>query len=150
MPPYEELFESGKGFTDPSQARRFVDETHVDWLSVAVGNVHGAISKARRTQKKLSARLNIERLDELRRAAGVPLVLHGGTGIPRRYVLDAVKHGIAKINVATAIRQPYENLLGSSRGNAEQVVYDTVCRILREEFGVANSAELLNPAGETS
>ncbi len=44
--PYDELFASGKGFTDPGQAQRFVRETGVDWLSVAIGNIHGAISVA--------------------------------------------------------------------------------------------------------
>jgi len=145
MPPYEELFASGKGFTDPSEARRFVDETRVDWLSVAVGSVRGAISAARRTQKKLAARINIEHFEKLRQATGVPLVLHGGTGIPRQYVLDAVRHGIAKINVATAIRQPYEALRGSSQGKAEAAVYDTVRQIVREELAIENSVDLLDP-----
>jgi len=146
MPPYEELFANGKGFTDPLDARRFVEETRVDWLSVAVGSVHGAISAAR-SKKKLAARINIEHLEKLRQAAGVPLVLHGGTGIPRHYVLDAIRHGIAKINVATAIRQPYEAQRGSSTEKAEIAVYETVRRIVREEFAIENSADLLNPCG---
>ena len=145
MPPYEELFATGKGFTDPDDARRFVKETQVDWLSVAVGSVHGAISAAARTQKKLAARINIGHLEKLRRAAGVPLVLHGGTGIPRHYVLDAIKHGIAKINVATAIRQPYEALLGSSQEKAETAVYDTVRQMVREEFDIENSVDVFEP-----
>ncbi|MHC4887779.1 MAG: class II fructose-bisphosphate aldolase, partial [Planctomycetota bacterium] len=62
MPPYEELFASGKGFTDVEEATRFVRETGVDWLSVSIGNVHGAISAATRGEKKITARLNIERL----------------------------------------------------------------------------------------
>ena len=46
LPPYEELFASGKGFTDPGEARRFVEESGADWLSVAFGNIHGAVSAA--------------------------------------------------------------------------------------------------------
>ena len=53
LPPYDELFESGKGFTDVAQAQRFVAETECDWLSVAVGNVYGPISKAFKDQKKV-------------------------------------------------------------------------------------------------
>ena len=44
LPPYEELFASGLGFTDPAEAKRFVEETGCDWLSVAIGNIHGAIA----------------------------------------------------------------------------------------------------------
>ena len=59
LPPYEELFASGKGFTSPEEAKRFVMETETDWLSVAIGNIHGAISAATRAEKKIEARLAI-------------------------------------------------------------------------------------------
>ena len=55
MPPYEELFASGKGFTDVAEAKRFVQETGCDWLSVAVGSVHGAIAAGRRIRAKPAA-----------------------------------------------------------------------------------------------
>ena len=51
------------------------------WLSVAIGNIHGAISGVEKSQKKVAARLNIERLKAIDKRTGVPLVLHGGTGI---------------------------------------------------------------------
>jgi fructose-bisphosphate aldolase, class II len=54
VPSYEELFESGYGFTDIKEANRFVKETNVDWLSVAFGNIHGAISKAKKVEKNCS------------------------------------------------------------------------------------------------
>ena len=146
MPPYEELFASGKGFTDPGEARRFVRETGVDWLSVAVGSVHGAITAARRSEKKVAARLNIAHLDKVREAAGIPLVLHGGTGIPREYILDGIRHGIAKINIATATRQPYEARRGQSVEKAQAAVYQTVRGIIRTELNVEGSAEVLNPS----
>ncbi|NQU75052.1 MAG: class II fructose-bisphosphate aldolase [Planctomycetes bacterium] len=101
LPPYEELYATGKGFTDPGEAGRFVKETNVDWLSVAIGNVHGAISGAAMSQKKVSARLNIEHLDRLSQAASIPLVLHGGSGIGRQFQLEAFRHGMAKINICT-------------------------------------------------
>ena len=134
LPSYEELFASGKGFTDPQEAARFVRATGVDWLSVAVGSVHGAISAATRHEKKIAARLNIEHLEKIRGAAGIPLVLHGGTGIRKECVLDAVRHGIAKINIATATRQPYELLMQSSIPQAQQAVYDAAVKVLREDL----------------
>jgi hypothetical protein len=57
LPPYEELFRSGRGFTRPDEAARFVKESGCDWLSVAIGNIHGAVGDATKNQKKLEARL---------------------------------------------------------------------------------------------
>lgn len=140
LPPYEELFASGQGFTDPEEARRFVRETGVDWLSVAVGSVHGAIGSATRHQKKVEARLHIGHLERLREAAGVPLVLHGGTGIRKEYVMQSIRHGIAKINVATAIRQPYEAAAGRSREAAADAVYEATRRVIREDLEAEGTA----------
>lgn len=114
MPPYEELFASGKGFTDPAEAGRFVRETGVSWLSVSVGNIHGAITGSARDQAKVNARLNIDHLITLKEATGVPLVLHGGSGIQRDYILEAIKNGLTKLNIGTDIRQAYEKALRST------------------------------------
>jgi len=46
LPPYEEMFRSGQGSTDPREAARFVRESDCDWLSVAIGNIHGRIGEA--------------------------------------------------------------------------------------------------------
>jgi ketose-bisphosphate aldolase len=145
MPPYEEIFASGRGFTDPDEARRFVEESGADWLSVAIGSVHGAISAAKKREKKIAARLNIEQLDKIRQAANVPLVLHGGSGIPKKYILDAIKHGIAKINIGTAIRQPYEVLRDESIEEAKRAAYEAVRQILRDELDAEGSAQDINP-----
>ena len=103
-PPYEELYESGLGFTDVEEAKHFVQETGCDWLSVAIGNIHGSISEALKDKKKVQARLNLDHLEKLNQAVSVPLVLHGGSGVQQRYVLDAFKRGIAKMNIGTEIR----------------------------------------------
>ena len=145
MPPYEELFASGRGFTDPDEARRFVQETGADWLSVAVGSVHGAISAAKKHEKKIAARLNIEQLAKIRQATNVPLVLHGGSGIPKKYILDAIKNGIAKINIGTAIRQPYQALREQSIEKARQAVYDATQEIIHDELNIEGSAQIINP-----
>lgn len=144
LPPYDELFASGRGFTDPAEAGRFVAETGCDWLSVAIGNVHGAISGTARDRKKVEARLNIKHLRAIRDATGIPLVLHGGTGIAREYVREAIRAGIAKINVATAIRQPYMALMDTSADEARTAVYEAVTRIIRQDLGADGSAALPN------
>jgi fructose-bisphosphate aldolase class II len=143
MPSYEELYASGKGFTDPDEARRFVAETGCDWLSVAVGNIHGAIAAGRKDLKKIQARLNLERLEQLNQAAAVPLVLHGGSGIQQDNVRLAMQHGIAKINVATEIRQAYEVALKEtgSIARAQQAVYERTRWVLHDFLGITGIRE---------
>lgn len=147
LPPYEELFASGKGFTDPAEAKQFVEATNVDWLSVAIGNIHGAISAAAKGKKKVAARLNIEHLDRIHKTTGIPLVLHGGTGIRKEYIIDSIRHGIAKINVATAIRQPYEQMIGQGNPAAQDAVYNAMLTVIREDLETQDSATILNPEG---
>jgi fructose-bisphosphate aldolase, class II len=149
LPPYEELFASGKGFTDPGEASRFVRETGVDWLSVAIGSVHGAITAAARTQKKVEARLNIDVLEKLRTATNVPLVLHGGTGIRKEYVLQSVRHGIAKINIGTATRQPFERLAGESVVKAQDAVYDAAVNVIKNDLEISGLALRIENEGNS-
>lgn len=94
MPPRD----IGKHLTDPDRAARFLEETGVDALSVSVGNVHGLY--------KGKAKLDYERIRRLR-SLGVPLVLHGGTGISDEDVGEAVEAGIAKINLGYELRQAF-------------------------------------------
>lgn len=143
LPPYEELFTSGRGFTSPEEASRFVRETEVDWLSVAIGNIHGAISAAARVEKKPSARLNIDHLRVINDAVRIPLVLHGGTGIAKEYLMQSFKAGITKINIATAIRQPYEKLMHVSVKKAQEAVYNEMVDILNKQIEIAGSANQL-------
>lgn len=139
-PSYEELFESGRGFTDISQAERFVNETKVDWLSIAFGNVHGAISKSKLNDRKVAARLDIQHLKKVQNVAAIPMVLHGGSGIQRKYILEAIKNGITKINIGTTIRQAYEKYMNDSAQKACKAVYENVCELVTNELLVAGKA----------
>jgi fructose/tagatose bisphosphate aldolase len=145
LPPYEELFASGRGFTDVQEAERFVRETGCDWLSVAIGNIHGAISGALKNQKKVEARLNLDHLERLRQATGVPLVLHGGSGVKRESVLAAVQRGIVKINIGTEIRQAYEAALRETKSvaAAQDAVYDRTGWLIRDYFGISGNRKQL-------
>ncbi len=146
-PPYEELFSSGLGFTDPDEAKQFVSATGCDWLSVAIGNIHGAIAEGLKDQRKPEARLSLERLDRIAEATGIPLVLHGGSGIQQSYVLEAIKHGVAKINIATEIRQPYEKTLREtgSLEKAQQTVYERTVWVLRDHLRITGTTRKLGP-----
>lgn len=150
LPPYEELFRTGKGFTAVDEAERFVRETGVDWLSVAIGNIHGAISGAAKDQRKLAARLNIEHLKKLRDATRIPLVLHGGSGIERSSVLEGIKNGIAKINIGTEIRQTYEKALKENPGDIEYgrlKVSEKIKELICDYYGIKGSAEIISSSG---
>jgi ketose-bisphosphate aldolase len=140
--PYEEIFESRLGFTDLSEAERFSKESGCDWLSVAVGNIHGAVAEATRRQKKPAARLDIEHIAKLHQITGLPLVLHGGSGIPIEYIQKAIAAGIAKINIATEIRQTYEKSMEEKPGDiaeAQERVYLRVREIIKNILGPAES-----------
>jgi fructose-bisphosphate aldolase, class II len=85
--------------TDPAQAASFVDETGVDLLGVAVGSRHKMLGA--------TARLDLGRVAELRRAVSVPLVLHGSSGVADDHLRAAVDAGIVKINVGTRLAQRF-------------------------------------------
>lgn len=84
--------------TTPEQAERFVKETGVDLFSPAVGNLHGILKNAP------APRLDIERIRKVRAAAGVPLVLHGGSGIADDDFREGIKAGISLVHINTEIR----------------------------------------------
>ncbi len=83
-------------FTRPEDAKRFAEETGVACLAVAVGTAHGRYKKP--------PKLDIERIKAIRAATNnLPLVLHGGSGVPDEEIKKAVKAGIRKMNFATDI-----------------------------------------------
>lgn len=81
--------------TDPPEAERFVEATRVDALAVAVGSSHAMTSR--------TAVLDVELISRLRAAVSVPLVLHGSSGVPDASLKQAVRAGIVKVNIGTAL-----------------------------------------------
>jgi len=90
--------------TAPEDAKRFVEESGIDLLAPSVGNIHGII-------KSGNPKLNIERIRDIRQAAGVPLVLHGGSGISDEDFKNAINAGISIIHINTEIRVAYQKAL---------------------------------------
>lgn len=80
-------------YTKPEEAAEFVRQTGVAALASLVGTAHGRYKKA--------PTLDIPRIAEIRRATGIPLVLHGGSGVPDQQVRAAVEAGIRKVNFGT-------------------------------------------------
>jgi tagatose 1,6-diphosphate aldolase GatY/KbaY len=87
--------------TDPAEAARFVEMTNVDALAVSIGNAHGLYTKL--------PVFDFDRLEKIRRAVPVPLVLHGGSGTQPEYIRRAVSLGMAKINVASELCQAFRD-----------------------------------------
>ncbi|PIT93196.1 MAG: tagatose-bisphosphate aldolase [Candidatus Harrisonbacteria bacterium CG10_big_fil_rev_8_21_14_0_10_38_8] len=81
--------------------KRYVEETGVDLLAPAVGNIHGMIAKGK------NPHLFIERIKEIKEAVNIPLVLHGASGIPDEDISPAIKAGINMIHVSTEIRKAW-------------------------------------------
>jgi fructose-bisphosphate aldolase class II len=81
--------------TDPAEARAFVADSGVDALAVAIGSSHAMTTR--------TAALDHDRLKRLTAALGVPLVLHGSSGVPDDELTAVVAGGIAKVNVGTAL-----------------------------------------------
>ena len=88
-------------YTDVAEAQRFVEETGVDYLAISVGIVHGVVPGV--TPQPLS----ITRTREIRDATGIPLVLHGASGIPEHEVEAAKAAGVHKFNADTDLRHAF-------------------------------------------
>ncbi|MEW5933664.1 MAG: class II fructose-bisphosphate aldolase [Bacillota bacterium] len=96
--------------TDPDEAARFARETGVDAMAVAVGSVH------QMTQQR--AVLDVPRVAAIRRATGLPLVLHGSSGVAEDSLREAIRAGICKVNFATSLNVAFR------RGLAEAMAED--------------------------
>jgi fructose-bisphosphate aldolase class II len=89
----------GAYLTDPQQAGDFVRRTRVHCLAPAFGTAHGLY--------RFEPRLDFERLARIRESAGVPLAMHGGTGVPAEQIRHAIELGVAKINFSTILRKSF-------------------------------------------
>jgi fructose-bisphosphate aldolase class II len=88
-------------YTDVEEARRFVAETGIDYLAISVGIVHGVIPGVQPEQ------ISIERIREIEAATGIPLVLHGASGLTDREVAEAKAAGVHKFNADTDLRHAF-------------------------------------------
>ena len=97
----EDDLDGGDGdiYTDPLEAKEFVERTGVDSLAIAIGTAHGMYNG--------EPKLDLDRLSAIREVVSVPLVLHGGSGIPDSKVQEAIRRGICKVNYATELRIAY-------------------------------------------
>jgi fructose-bisphosphate aldolase, class II len=111
------------GLADPGQCEKFVRETGVDSFAAAIGNAHGFY--------KGKPELRFDLLTEIQKRTSVPLVLHGGTGIPEEDLRKAITMGVSKINFSTVMRNGF---------------IETLTRTLNASPGELDLMKLLTPA----
>ena len=99
----------------PEECVRMVKETGIDCLAPALGSVHGPYHG--------EPKLGFKEMDEINQIVGVPLVLHGGSGIPEDQIRKAISLGTAKINVNTECQQAWTKIVREVIANDEKV-YD--------------------------
>ncbi len=84
-------------YTDPEEARYFVEQTGVESLAIAIGTAHG--------QYKGEPQLDFDRLAQIKSVVKIPIVLHGSSGVPDESLRKAIKLGVCKVNIDTNIRE---------------------------------------------
>ena len=106
---------AGESFlTEPSDAARFVSETEVDALAVAVGTAHGFY--------KGDVKLDFARLQEISAAVpNTPLVLHGGSGVSAELLRQAIACGIRKVNFGTELKNAFTNAVKASLSSSDDI-----------------------------
>lgn len=114
-------------YTDPEEARYFVERTGVDSLAIAIGTAHG--------QYKGEPKLDFERLRKIKSLVSIPIVLHGSSGVPDDSVRKAIELGIRKVNIDTNIREAF---VGEMR------------RVMAEKTDEIDPRKILGPAREAA
>jgi fructose-bisphosphate aldolase, class II len=134
------------GLTSPTEAKQFVEETGVDILAPAVGNMHGMLKSM--VQGQARKRLDIRRIAEIKNAAHVPLTLHGGSGTDDDDLRSAIAAGINIVHINTELRVAWRRGLeeGLSKQPKEVVPYkilpfavDAVEKVARSRLELFNA-----------
>jgi len=109
-----EIKEAAQGgrLSTPEEARQFVEATGIDNLAPAVGNMHGMLKSM--VQGKARKHLDLERIAQIKQAAGVFLTLHGGSGTEDEHFRKAIAAGINIIHINTELRVAWRESLGES------------------------------------
>ena len=128
-------------YTTPEEARAYIEATGVDALAVAIGSAHGVYKK--------KPMLNLKRLEEIRSAVDVPLVLHGGSGLTDDDFRNSIAKGIAKMNIFTDLCLAGDRAMkdGLEQGIGYLATRNLKVQYIKEEtkkkialFGCANKA----------
>lgn len=111
-------------YTSVADARRYVEETEVDFLAVSIGTVHGRM--------RGEPRLDLDRLEEIDQALGIPLVIHGGTGLSDDQFRALIARGVTKINYYTALADAAGARIRDNASDPERRGYTALVAGIRE------------------
>jgi fructose-bisphosphate aldolase class II len=132
-------------YTTVEEAKRYADATNIDFLAVSIGTVHGRM--------KGEPKLDFQRLKDINQALGIPLVIHGGSGLSHNQYRQLIENGVAKINYYTTLNDLagvsiQENLqIADNRPTYSNLVRSTKSAITRE---VTRCIELWGAAGRAN
>lgn len=142
---YADIGASRKGYSDPATVERFVADTGIDILAIAIGTAHGAYAKG------VTPQIDIDLLSEIRARVDLPLVMHGGTGSSEQQFRDVVANGISKINIATDLflnaaqalvdRTQEPNPRYFDLTAAAQAAFQDRCTYFLDVFGTSGKAD---------
>ena len=128
-------------YTDPKQAKDFVDKTGVDALAIAVGTAHGAY--------KLPPKLDFGRIETIAKTIDIPLVLHGGSGLTDSDFKKAIEKGISKVNIFTDINIAAVEAEFSAFDNMNKGVIDLIpAAVNAVKSAVIRKLELFGSVGK--
>lgn len=114
-------------YTDPEEARYFVEQTGIESLAIAIGTAHG--------QYKGEPKLDFERLKTIKSLVKIPIVLHGSSGVPDESIRQAISLGVRKVNIDTNIREAF---VGEMR------------RVMNEKSDEIDPRKILGPARDAA
>jgi fructose-bisphosphate aldolase, class II len=132
-----------KTFSTPEGAKAFVEVTGVDTYAAAIGNLHG--------QYPAPKVLDLELLEKIRAALDCNISLHGGSGTPAHYFIDAVKIGVSKVNINSDMRVAYRKTLEEvlKQNPTEYAVIKLLDKVIDSVQGVVESKiDMFNAAGK--
>ena len=109
---HETVIDTSKDLTTPEEARKFVAATGVDILAPAVGNMHGMSATMVRGEAR--KHLDIQRIADIKKATGVPITLHGGSGTADDDFRRAIAAGINIVHINTELRVAWRQSLEAS------------------------------------
>ena len=127
----EDIVNEAEAHTDPAMVADFVNTTECDLLAVAVGNVHGL---------ELEPHVDLDLLMTMADISPVPLVLHGGSGIPFDVIQKARKCGLLKINYGSDLRKEFIRTFGEAYENTNHKAHDVISLSMAAVDNVAAKA----------
>lgn len=128
-------------YTQPEEAKDFIEKTGVDALAIAIGTAHGLYPK------DFVPNLKIDLLKEIKKVVNTPLVLHGGSANPDKEIAEAVKYGLNKINISSDIKSAFyeecRKVLKDEKVREPNVIYppciEKMNEVVRHKIRLFNS-----------